>query len=147
MQVSSRFTIAVHIFACMEYFKDSHKITSDFLAGSVNANPVVIRKIMSQLREADIIRIQRGTGGIELTRDPQDITLLDIFNAVDALEDGRLFHFHENPNTACPVGRNIHKILDGTLEDIQSGLEDKLRGYSLADILRNMEQYVKVAEK
>jgi len=50
MQVSSRFTIAIHIFACIDYFQKDYKITSDFLASSVNVNPVIIRKIMSQLR-------------------------------------------------------------------------------------------------
>ncbi|MFR2769365.1 MAG: hypothetical protein ACLTAI_14300 [Thomasclavelia sp.] len=44
MQISSRFTIAVHIFACIDTFKDDYKITSDFLAASVNVNPVIIRK-------------------------------------------------------------------------------------------------------
>ena len=52
MQISSRFTIAVHIFACIEAFGDQHKLTSDFLAGSVNVNPVIIRKTMSQLQKA-----------------------------------------------------------------------------------------------
>jgi len=140
MQVSSRFTIALHIFAAMDYFKDTNKITSDFLASSVNVNPVIIRKIMSQLRDAGLVKIQRGTGGIELTREPDQITFLDIFNAVDSLEDGKLFHFHENPNAACPVGGNIHAVLDDKLDDIQLGLEDKLKKYTVADVINDTEK-------
>ena len=65
MQISSRFTIAVHIFACIEAFGDQHKLTSDFLAGSVNVNPVIIRKTMSQLQKAGLIKVARGTGGMK----------------------------------------------------------------------------------
>ena len=68
MQISSRFTIAVHIFACIEAFGDQYKLTSDFLAGSVNVNPVIIRKTMSQLQKAGLIKVARGTGGIRITR-------------------------------------------------------------------------------
>lgn len=62
MQISSRFTIAVHIFACIDTFKNDFKITSDFLASSVNVNPVIIRKILSQLKSADLVTVQRGSG-------------------------------------------------------------------------------------
>ena len=61
MQISSRFTIAIHMLTCMEAFKKDYKITSDFLASSINVNPVIIRRILSQLREADIIEVKRGT--------------------------------------------------------------------------------------
>ena len=60
MQISSRFTIAVHIFSCIDTFEKDTKITSDFLAESVNVNPVIIRKILSQLRNAGLVHVQRG---------------------------------------------------------------------------------------
>lgn len=63
MQISSRFTLAVHIFACVDTFKDDYKVTSDFIAGSTNVNPVIIRKILGQLKAAGLIRVARGTGG------------------------------------------------------------------------------------
>ncbi|MBQ7487236.1 MAG: Rrf2 family transcriptional regulator, partial [Clostridia bacterium] len=55
MQISSRFTIALHIFTCVDTFKDDYKVTSDFLAGSINTNPVIIRKILTQLKNAGLI--------------------------------------------------------------------------------------------
>lgn len=134
MQISSRFTIAVHIFACIEAFGDQHKLTSDFLAGSVNVNPVIIRKTMSQLQKAGLIKVARGTGGIKITRSLDSITLLDVFKAVEPLEHEQLFHFHDNPNPACPVGRNIHAILDGHLRAAQRALEQELAKTTLADI-------------
>ena len=50
--ISSRFTIVIHILACIDMFKDDYKVTSDFLAGSVNVNPVVIRRLLQQLKAA-----------------------------------------------------------------------------------------------
>ena len=88
MQISSRFTVALHIFTCVDTFKDEHKVTSDFLAASINTNPVIIRKILTQLKNAGLINVIRGTGGIELTRDLKDITFYDVYQAIEPLEDG-----------------------------------------------------------
>jgi len=143
MQVSSRFTIAIHIFACIDYFQKDYKITSDFLASSVNVNPVIIRKIMSQLRDAGLINVARGTGGIALAKPAEEITLLDVFNAVESLDEGKLFHFHENPNTACPVGSQIHLILDDKLERVQKAMEDELKSITIADVIKDTWKYAK----
>ena len=56
MQITSRFTIAVHIICALEYFGNSETVTSNFLAGSVGANPVIVRNVMGNLKEAGIIR-------------------------------------------------------------------------------------------
>ena len=112
MQISSRFTIAVHALICMEVFKDQYKVTSELLASSVNANPVVVRRLLQQLKKAGLVRVRRGSGGAEIAKPLEEITLLDVYNAVECVETGQLFHFHENPNQKCPVGRNIHAILD-----------------------------------
>lgn len=141
MQISSRFSIAIHMFACMEYFKNDYKITSDFLASSVGVNPVIIRKITSQLRDAGIVNVARGTGGITLAKEPKDITFLDIFDAVDSIDDGELFHFHENPSTKCPVGRNIHLILDDKLKKVQDAMEKELRSMTIADVNKDTRKY------
>ena len=84
---TSRFTVALHIFTCVDTFKDEHKVTSDFLAASINTNPVIIRKILTQLKNAGLINVIRGTGGIELTRDHKDITFYDVYQAIEPLED------------------------------------------------------------
>ena len=134
MQITSRFTIALHLFACVEVFRNERKVTSDFLAGSINTNPVIIRKILTQLNSAGLIRVLRGTGGIELTREPSAITFYDVYQAIEPVEDGDLFHFHEAPNPQCPVGRNIHALLDDKLQAIQNAMEEKMREYTLADL-------------
>ena len=120
MQISSRFTLAIHIFACIDTFGSEYKVTSEFLAGSTNVNPVIIRKILSQLKKAGLIEVARGTGGTTVAKPLEEITFFDIYNAVECVEKGELFHFHENPSTSCPVGRNIHHILDDKLLQVQS---------------------------
>ena len=134
MQISSRFTVALHIFTCVEVFKDEYKVTSDFLAGSINTNPVIIRKILTQLKNAGLIEVVRGTGGITVTRPLSEITFFDVYQAIEPVENGDLFHFHENPNPECPVGRNIHALLDQKLQAIQSAMEDEMKRYTIEDL-------------
>ena len=140
MQISSRFTIAIHIFACMETFGKDCKITSDFLASSINVNPVIMRKILSQLRNAGLIEVARGTGGTTAARPIDQITFYDVYLAVDLLGEGELFHFHENPNPDCPVGRNIHAVLDDKLMHIQEAMENEMKKYTIADVAREIEK-------
>lgn len=142
MQISSRFTIAVHIFVCIDTFKDDFKITSDFLASSVNVNPVIIRKILSQLKNAGLVKVQRGSGGTSITKPLEEISFLDIYFAVECIDNGELFHFHENPNLKCPVGRNIHNVLDSKLEQVQKALENELQKITLADIVKDTQYYI-----
>ena len=134
MQISSRFTVALHIFTCVEVFKDEYKVTSDFLAGSINTNPVIIRKILTQLKNAGLIEVARGTGGITVTRPLSEITFFDVYQAIEPVENGDLFRFHENPNPECPVGRNIHALLDRKLQAIQSAMEDEMKRYTIEDL-------------
>ena len=142
MQISSRFTIAIHIFSCINTFENEYKITSDFLASSIQVNPVIIRKLLGQLRGAGLIEVKRGSGGASLAKEPGDITLLDIFNAVESLDDGKLFHFHENPNPNCPVGRSVHPVLDGRLEQIQRTMEKEMQSITLKDVFNDTNKYL-----
>ncbi len=142
MQISSRFTIAIHIFACIETFKEDYKITSDFLSSSINVNPVIIRKLLSQLKSAGLIEVARGTGGTAITRPIDEITFYDVYKAVDLLEDGELFHFHENPNPNCLVGKNIHNALDDKLLKIQEAMENEMKKYTIADVVNDIKKYI-----
>lgn len=139
MQISSRFTLAVHIFVCIDTFKDDCKITSDFLARSTNVNPVIIRKILLQLKAAGLVEVARGAGGASIAKPLHEIRFLDIYHAVECVGHGELFHFHENPNTECPVGRNIHMILDEKLQRVQQAMEKELASITLEDVKRTSE--------
>ena len=143
MQISSRFTVALHIFACVDTFKETHKLTSDFLSQSINVNPVIIRNILTQLKNAGLITVARGTGGVDTTRALSEISFYDVYLAIEPLENGELFHFHESPKPNCPVGRNIHTLLDQKLYAIQASMENEMKKYTLADLkneLKNLLQ-------
>lgn len=137
MQVSTKFTIAIHILAAASYFGKDYKITSEFLAGSIGCNPVIVRNLMKQLKEAGLISVRRGPGGVEVTRPLDQITFWDVYDAVETSKD-QLFNFHDSPNPRCPVGRNIHKALDGKLQDIQKQFEQELRRHNLAEVVGDL---------
>ena len=137
MQISSRFTIAIHLLICIETFRGQYKLTSEFLASSIGVNPVVVRRIIQQLKDAGIITVQRGSGGADTARKLNDITLLDVYQAVESVEKEGLFHFHENPNPLCPVGRNIHAIMDKRLLEIQQAMEEKMRSVTLQEVMED----------
>ena len=147
MQISSRFTIALHILTAIETFKDEYHVTSEFLAGSVQVNPVIIRNILLQLKTAGIVQIPRGraSGSITLLKKTEEISLLDVYKAIEPLEHDTLFAFHKNPNPKCPVGKNIHNILDERLLSVQKAMEDKLAG-EILDAYNNTGASVKRKE-
>ncbi len=135
MQITSRFTVAVHILTCIEIFSEKMRVTSEFLAGSTGVNAVIIRNVLGLLRTAGIVETRQGSGGAHLVRPLGEISLYDIYVAVDSLDDNGLFRFHENPNAQCPVGRNIHKVMDRRLAAAQQALENELRSMTLADVV------------
>lgn len=136
MQFSSRLPIAVHILLAIVEFEGKEKTTSTFLAGSVNVNPVIIRNTLGQLKSAGLVTVKAGEGGASLAKMPRDITLMDIFDAVEKEE--ALFHFHENPNPECPVGKNVHAVLDRRLLSIQNAMQEQMKSVSLQDLLDDM---------
>lgn len=142
MQISSRFTIAIHILTCIDTFKDNYKLTSDFIASSVSVNPVVIRRILQQLKSAQLITVARGSGGADIAKPLGEITFLDVYNAVECVESGELFHFHDNPNTKCPVGRNIHRALDEKLYQVQKAMEDEMKKITVADVVKDVKDCI-----
>lgn len=142
-QISSRFTIALHIFACVDTFQDEYKVTSDFLAASIGTNPVIIRKILTQLQGAGLIAVARGTGGITPTRELARISFYDVYQAIEPVEEGSLFRFHQHPSPTCPVGRNIHALLDDKLQNIQSAMEEEMKRYTIEDLRTGMQNILK----
>ena len=134
MKIAARFPIAVHTLLCIDYFEGQERTTSEFIAGSVNVNPVIIRQVLQKLKAAELVEVERGVGGARLGHPADQISLLDVFNAVEAV-DGSLFGFHETPNPECPVGRTIQPVLGTHLDAAQRALEDSLARVTLADLL------------
>lgn len=135
-QLSSRFTIAVHILTFITSVTE--ECTGDFIAASVNANPVIIRKIMSMLKKAGLVDVRPGVGGAYLKKDASLITLLDVYNAVDIIDDDQLFHFH-NPVIECPVGKAIDTTLRAELKEAQAAMEHRLKQVTIQQLLNQPE--------
>ena len=142
MQITSKFTVAVHILTCIDIFGGQMRVTSDFLSGSTGVNAVIVRNVLGQLRNAGIVETRQGSGGAHLAKALDEITLYDIYKAVDCVDDEGLFHFHENPNADCPVGRNIHKAMDGRLSAAQAALENELKSTTLAQVIADTRRII-----
>ena len=139
MKITSRFTVAVHTLLVIHYFEGKEKTTSEFIAASVNVNPVVIRRTLLSLKAAGLVEVKAGSGGASIAKDLKGITLFDVYRAVDSV-DGDIFHFHENPNPACAVGKNIHAVLDTHLADAQRALENELKKVTLYDLTQELQE-------
>ncbi|MBQ9209348.1 Rrf2 family transcriptional regulator [Ruminococcus sp. HUN007] len=142
MQITSKFTVAVHILTCIDIFGGQMRVTSDFLSGSTGVNAVIVRGVLGQLRNAGIVETRQGSGGAHLAKALDEITLYDIYKAVDCVDDEGLFHFHENPNADCPVGRNIHKAMDDRLQTAQAALENELKSTTLAQVVADTRKII-----
>lgn len=142
MQIPSRYTIAIHILELIDYFGADNKITSDFIAGSVGVNPVIIRNTLQQLKSAGLVEVKRGSGGASLSRPLKKISMLDVYEAIEPTEEEGLFHFHEKPNENCPVGGNIHKALSKKLDEAEAAMKTKLAKINLSDIAKDIENEV-----
>ncbi|MDE7094998.1 MAG: Rrf2 family transcriptional regulator [Anaeroplasmataceae bacterium] len=137
MQITSKFTVAIHTLLAIDFFGNEVKTTSEFIASSVNVNPVVIRRTLQSLKKAELVEVKAGSGGASIKKDLKEITLYDVYVAMECLEGG-LFHFHEKPNALCPVGKNIHTVLDEHLSNAQAAMENELKKVTLADLKENL---------
>ena len=142
MQISSRFSIAVHSLLVIGYFQDKIKITGNKIAASVNTNPVIIRKLIVQLKQAGLVTVVVGSGGTSLAKPPQSISLLDIYTAVNTNSENNLFGFHSQPNIKCPIGRNIHAVLDMHMEFSQMAMEKCLEKITLKELIDQLSEKI-----
>jgi Predicted transcriptional regulator len=136
-QISTRFSMAVHTLCLIASVPND--CTGDMIAGSVNTNPVVIRRIMGMLKKAGLVDVRPGVGGALLRKSPEQITLLDVYRAVNVTEDNQLFRVHDQPNIACPVGRNIDQVLQSELREAQAAMEHKLASTTIQSLLDQFE--------
>ncbi|WP_322009512.1 Rrf2 family transcriptional regulator [Paraburkholderia sp. J12] len=145
MNTSSRFAFAVHVLALLAQ-QEGVPLSSEMIAGSVNTNPALIRRLLTMLANAGLTTSQLGAGGgALLAREPRSVTLLDVYRAVD---DAQLFAMHrEEPNPACMVGRHIQHTLRGVIDDAQRAMEASLAGRTLVDVVEDVERSERKLER
>ena len=137
MSTSSRFAVAVHILTLMAWSEDE-PLKSEQVAESVNTNPVVIRRMLCELSEANLVISQTGAmGGSRLSRKPDEITLLDVYRAVEC---PGVFSLHRQPPSRhCPVGVNIEQVLGEVFAETNSAVEHVLAKISIRDVVTRLQ--------
>lgn len=137
MAMSTKLSVAIHVLSLIAR-GPSDRVTSDYIASSVNTNPVVVRRLMSQLKKAGFIHTSRGATNNYLLVVPQELNLFDIYQAVELEQD--VFNIHQNPNPQCIVGANIQSVLESEFSKVQQALEQELKAISLAEIIEQFEK-------
>ena len=133
MRTSCRFAMAVHVLAVLAY-KEGDRVTSASLAGSVNTNPVIVRRLLLALQKAKLVDTCKGAGaGSRLSRSPRRINLAEVYRSVEAAEP--FAAPARKPNAACPVGRCIRETLKKVFASAENALERDLEKTTLGDVI------------
>jgi Rrf2 family protein len=139
--LSSKLSVGIHILTIFA-LKPGEPLTSEFIACSVNTNPVVIRRLLGALRAAEIVESKTGVGGgWTLLVDPEQITLLDILRAVEPQNE--IFALHRSdPNPDCPCGLHIQSVLTEVYDKVQEGMTRQLAGVTIACITAKIRSLI-----
>ncbi|WP_147114246.1 Rrf2 family transcriptional regulator [Tateyamaria sp. syn59] len=131
MKRNSRLSLALHTLGHMA--SDPNRVrTSSDIAEHAGTNPVVVRRVLGKLREAGLLTSEKGhAGGWRLARQPQDITLADVYLALDE----RMVATGETSEApACSVEHALHKRVSTVLEDIEASLVKRLSETSISEV-------------
>jgi DNA-binding IscR family transcriptional regulator len=135
MRVSTRFPIAVHILMMVAYFPEK-RITSEVISQSVGCNAVIVRNLFLQLKQAGLLSAKAGRSKLELAKPAQEITLWDIYSAVETDKTEDIFKFSKNTSEVCPVGSHLKEILTGHLDEAVLAMKEQLSQTTL-EVLKN----------
>lgn len=137
MTGNSRFAVSVHVLSYLAY-KGGAQTTSAEIASSVDTNPVVIRRLLAAFVKARLVKTQKGaTGGFSLASAAENISLLDIYRAVEPQTDQGVSRLA--PNHKCPVGARIENILKTTFAKAQDSFESELASVSIAEVSQQLK--------
>ncbi|MEZ5424995.1 MAG: Rrf2 family transcriptional regulator [Pyrinomonadaceae bacterium] len=137
MASNSRLAIAIHTAGMLAAMAESGCVTSEKIAESVSTNSVVIRRIIGSLVKHDLVEVRMGAGGgSSLTRSPEEITLADIYLA---LEEGSLFQVPVlDQEHECKMGITVRPVIAEVLQEAEDDLIKKLRSITLADVMKRV---------
>lgn len=135
MHISTKCSIAIHCLIFISEYGEKRKVTSELLSLSTGNNPVTIRNIVSALKKEGILSVKFGTGGTTLNCPLDEITLYRICTTIEPDFLDKLIGIHAMPSPLCPVGKNIHNVLDASYSKIRKDLKDSLRNISMKEIV------------
>lgn len=141
MAANSRFAVATHIMLSVAVKKSGELASSAYLSSSVNTNPVVIRRILSDLQKAGLLETEFGrSGGARLSKPAGKISMYEIFRAVDA---GDVFAFNPNkPKKTCTLSCKMKSILEPVFSSANEALASNLKETLLSDLVKKVEQTI-----
>lgn len=142
MQISMKCSIAVHCLIFIHEAKGIAKVTSGLLAESTGSNPVVIRNILSALKKAGLITVPRGTGGAELCAQPSQITLYQIYAALEPKGITSIIGIHPCDGRPCPVAKNIRKVLESPYHKIENAVKETMEKITLQSMIDEFHDIV-----
>lgn len=135
MYISTKCSVAVHCLIFMHEANGVAKVTSKLLAESTGCNPVFIRNILSALKKAGLITVPRGIGGAQLCADPSQITLYQIYSALEPKGLSSLIGIHPCQGRACPVAQNIHQVLQKPYHQIEEAVQSTMGNTTLQSMI------------
>lgn len=134
MRISIKCSRALHVLTLLAIHPEQ-KFTSERLAKSVGCNPVCIRTLLGLLKEAGFVKVQSGTGGATLVVAPENVTLYDVYAAVDKADLNELIGLHPNPAQECSVGKNIHTLLEEPYTQVANAVKEEMKKHTLQQIV------------
>lgn len=135
MHISTKCSIAVHCLIFINEYGSHKRITSELLALSTGCNPVIIRNIISALKKNNILLVKLGTGGVTLNCPLKDISLYRIYMAVEPDALKKLIGIHTMPSQLCPIGKNIHTVLEISYNKVRDDLKSSLQSITMEEIV------------
>lgn len=127
---NGRFATALHILTLLQYQKDEW-LTSDLIAGSININPVLVRKEIGNLKAHGLVQSREGKGGGTMLAKPaESILLSDIYRVV---RQSSLLGRSNEPNPNCPVGRQINEHINSVFDEADKAVLQRLGKTTLAE--------------
>ena len=146
MQSSMKCSVAVHCLIFIYEAKGKARVTSTLLAQSTGCNPVVIRNILSALKKAGMISVARGPGGAELLKEPSEITLYMIYDAMEPEGLSSLIGIHSCEDRKCPVAKNIRFVLQDPYQKIEDSIRQTMEGITLESMIEEFHKRVDPAD-
>ena len=140
MQLSMKCSVAIHCLIFIWEARDKVRVTSPLLAQSTGCNPVIIRNLLSALKKAGLITVDRGPGGARLCRNPQEITLYQIYMALEPKGLTSLIGIHPCQERPCPVARNIRTVLQKPYHQVADAIACTMKEITLASMIQDFEQ-------
>lgn len=139
MHISTKCSVAIHCLLFINEYGEQTKVTSELLSRSTGINAVTIRNIMSALKRDGIILVKYGTGGTTLNCPSSEISLYRVCRALEPDFLSKLIGVHSAPSSLCPIGQNIHTVLDRSYEKIRTDLKKSLEGITLEKIISDYD--------